>query len=265
MRILDMPDDLSRGSWVDDEIAGPMGYEYCVLFDCARDVIRALPHPISLPGNICRSVYEVRKDFFLDEVDQRTGIAKFCPTHLYGYQSPATGYAVALDPLMTGWIRHLESASAIVSFGRKKMLSIGYGGAFLTNNQSLAEQMAEKGRWNSYYTGFLLEAIKGFYDHIQRRWEVVDLWDRYLGNSLIRIPAEQLMPWRVMRRAVDRAQRIEIVSDLLDAGLDVGINYPPLEGRNEWGDTVLNFFCSPIPEREEIQRACNIIKRAVNG
>ncbi len=251
-------------TWYDDEIAGPMGYKYCVLFDCARDALRAWPRGVSFPGNICRSVFEARSDALLEEVNQETGLATYSPTHLYGYQSSAgEGFSLSLDPLMTGWIRQLKTESAIVSFGRKKMLSIGYGGAFLTNNESLCNEMADKGHWNGYYTQWLLQATDRFHDHIQKRWEVAGWWDRYLGDTLTRIPGEQIMPWRVMRRAKDFRQRQEIASELRDAGIDVGICYPPLEGSNVWGDTVLNFFCTDILKLD-VQRACHVIKQVVN-
>ncbi len=253
-------------TWYDDEIAGPMGYEYCVLFDCARDALRAWPHAISLPGNICRSVYLARPNAQLEEVDQKTGLALFSPTHLYGYQSLSRdeSFKLSLDPLMTGWIRQLKTESAIVSFGRKKMLSIGYGGAFLTNNESLCNEMADKGHWNGYYTQWLLQATDRFHDHIQKRWEVADWWDRYLGDSLTRIPGEQIMPWRVMRRAPNHDIRGQLVDALRSAGIDVGTNYAPLEGRNEWGDTVLNFFCTPGMHKLDVQRAGDVIKQVVN-
>ncbi len=251
-------------SWADDEIAGPMGYTYCVGFDCARDALKAWPHGVAIPGNICRSVYDARPDSIPEAVNQNDGLATHSPVHLYGYQSPAgEHFKLTLDPLMTGWIRRLKSESAIISFGRKKMLSLGYGGAFLTNNQSLAERMKEKSHWNEFYTSHLKEAIDRFYDEIDARWEVVDLWDRYLGDTLIRIPAEQIMPWRVMRRAWTPFQRFHIVEALRQAGHPVGTLYPPLVDRNEWGDTVLNFFCSPTIKRVEIIDACEIIKRAV--
>ncbi len=252
--------------WQNDEIAGPMGYTYCVLFDCARDALKAWPHAISLPGNICPRVYQARKDAMLEEVDQKTGLAKYSPTHLYGYQSPAgEGFALTLDPLMTGWVRYLKTESAIVSFGLKKMLSIGYGGAFLTNDVSLAQLMEEKSHWNNRFNPDLLLALDNLGGEIRKRFDIVALWDRYLGDSLIGIPAEQLMPWRVMRRARDGRARSRIVIALRYAGYDVGTNYPPLEGSNEWGDTVLNFFCSPGTEKAEIDTMCDIIKRETDG
>ena len=137
-----------------------MGYEYCALFDCARDALRAYPYGVCFPGNICFSVYYARPDAMLEEVDQTTGLAKYSPTHLYGYQSPAgKGFKLSLDPLMTGWVRRLKTESAIISFGLKKTLSIGYGGAFLTNNGSLAGFMRGMGHWNEAYTEPLMTAL----------------------------------------------------------------------------------------------------------
>ncbi len=252
-------------SWADDEIAGPMGYTYYVGFNCARSALKAWPHGSALPGNICRSVYEARPDASLEKVDQATGLAKYTPVHLYGFQSPAgVGFKLSLDPLMTGWLRQLKTESAIISFGRKKMLSLGYGGAFLTNDQSLAEQMKEKSHWNESYTSFLKDRREIFHLEIEKRFENIDLWDRYLGDCLLRIPQEQIMPWRVMRKAWTPYQRFYIVEALRAYGYPVGTNYPPLDGsRDEWGDTVLNFFCPPDQEKVDIMNACDVIKRTI--
>ena len=253
-------------SWADDEVAGPMGYTYCVGFDCARNAMRAFREvrnwAFLIPENICPDVAHAAGGA-LEPIDQVTGLAHL-PVHIYGYQAQHSPYAViSLDPLMTGWVRRLKTESAIISFGRKKMLSLGYGGAFLTNDQALAEGMKEKSHWNEFYTHHLKEAIDRFYDEIDARWEVIGLWDRYLGDTLIRIPGEQLMPWRVMRRAWTAFQRFHIVEALRQAGHPVGTNYQSLANRNEWGDIVLNFFCSPTVKRVEIQEACEIIKRTV--
>ncbi len=258
-------------SWKDNEIAGPMGYEYCVLFDCARDAISAYhsiaDKPIALPENICpelASHMEKQDRVIWISIDQQTGLAKSA-VHLYGYQASYVEAVLAIDPLMTGWVRHLKTPSAIISFGAKKMLSLGYGGAFLTNDPALAYEMdAENGHWNTSYTQPLIEALNCFAGRIDRRREATWLWDRYLGDSLIRIPQEQLMPWRVMRRAHSRDERTAIVIALRTAGFDVGTNYPPLKGRNEWGDTVLNFFPYNI-DKTEIQRACELIKRTTDS
>ncbi len=256
---------------LDDKIAGPMGYEHCVLFDCARNAISAYhaitDKPIGLPENICPElVSHMEKrghEVIFGEINPQTGLGKGA-VHLYGYQATQENASLSLDPLMTGWIRTLTTKSAIISFGLKKILCLGYGGAFLTNDRAFAEEMAGKGHWNEYYTDHLIQEIKWLHERLKVRWHIVEWWDRYLGDSLIRIPGEQLMPWRVMRRARAGALRNEIVITLRTNEMTVGTNYRPLSGRNEWGDTVLNFPCSPTVKQEEVIEACRIIKGVVN-
>jgi hypothetical protein len=247
-----------------------MGFNQCILFDCGRDALRAYMKEsqwgISLPENICPTVHDVVKNRVrLLPINQNTGLTDSAPVHLYGYQAyneDPYSHDVALDPLMTGWLRHLKNESAIISFGHKKMLSLGYGGAFLTNDSSLAQSMARSGRWNECYTQPLLKKLREFPESIEWRREVIDLWDRHLGDALIRIPREQIMPWRVMRRAVNRGQRDNIVELLRNEGIDVGVNYPPITSYNQWGDTVLNFF-STESYQPAIKKACEIIRGAI--
>ncbi len=262
-------------TWADDEIAGKMGYEYCVLFDCARNAISAYQDvtekPLGLPENICPELVSHLRErghkVLFGDVNPLTGLSPGA-VHLYGYQAPENPNQTAdlsLDPLMTGWVRHLKTTSAVISFGIKKMLPLGYGAAFLTNDQSLIEEIEPKSHWNDDYSDLLREYLPHLKVWRLQCFDMIALWDRYLGDSLIRIPGEQLMPWRVMRRAGDFVERETIVDELRDSGFEVGTNYPPLQGQNEWGDRVLNFFCSPAVEVTEIQDMCEIIKRVVNG
>ncbi len=259
-------------TWQDDEIAGPMGYTRCVLFDCARNALCAYhdytEKPLGLPENICRELVNHMEErghtVVLGEINPITGLA-LGAVHLYGYQACQDGASLSLDPLMTGWVRRLKTDSAIISFGRKKTLSMGYGGAFLTNQQGLAEVVGDDSNWNEDYTDLLREELPLLKDLRLRRFETIELWDRFLGDTLIRIPGEQLMPWRVMRRAHSFYERQEIVRALRRAQFPVGTNYPPLTGRNEWGDTVLNFPAHPDVDPENIRVMCNIIERIVSN
>ncbi len=261
-------------TWQDDEISGPMGYKHCILFDCARDAISAYlgitGEILGLPDNICPELVSHLRDrghkIVFGEVNPLTGQTDGC-VHLYGYQaphSPDTACTLSVDPLMTGWVRQLKTPSAVISFGRKKMVSMGYGGAFLTDDDDLASFMQEKGRWNDDYTDALRNVLPKLKEFRLQRFEIADLWDRYLGDTLIKLHGEQLMPWRVMRRAYDRESRGEVVLALRASGFDVGTNYPPLQGRNYFGDTVLNFPTLANTPKAEIQEACEIIKRIVH-
>ena len=252
--------------WYNDDIANPMGFEYCVLFDCARSAMRTYLEVMDLesflvPENICPSIVDMVTP---TRTDPTTGLCDYA-VHLYGYQGSNRKDVdpIALDPLMTGWLRSLNTNSAIISFGRKKMLSLGYGGAFLTNDRSLFEHIMAGENWNDYYSDRLRAALIIFHDEIQERWEKVDIWDRYLGDTLLRVPKEQIMPWRVMRRAHSLGERNNIVELLRNVGIDAGINYPSLKGHNLWGDTILNFFCSPNIDKADIYQACEIIKGAI--
>ncbi len=188
-------------SWADDEIAGPMGYKYAVLYAQARNALEMYPAPLPLPTNICSAAARCARTKTFYEVSSHTGLARELPVHLYGYQAGTFG-EVALDPLMTGWVVPLQTLSAIISFGRKKMVNACYGGAFLTNDRDLAEKMQPQGffRWNHRFDETVSELLDELPQSRIRRFECIDVWDRYLGDSLTKIPGEQVMPWRVIRR-----------------------------------------------------------------
>lgn len=257
-------------AWADDEVAGPMGYRFAVLFPQARVALAtycALKGSIRLPSNICRTAAEAAvadgEELEPAPVDSETGLAEGLPVYLYGYRTPAYG-KLSLDPLMTGWVRKPACMSSIVSFGRKKMMgNTPAGGAFLTNDMGLAEQINQFGYWPDKLTDQVRTGLQTLTARISLGFYYADLWDRYLGDTLIRIPAEQVVPWRIMRRVPD-GKRDAVVSALRAAGFDAGTNYPPLTGRNEWGNTVLNLFVVP-EDKAEIPQACEIIKRVMNG
>ncbi len=148
---------------------------------------------------------------------------------------------------MTGYLRHSGAGFLIISFGRKKMLDIGAGGALLSNIRFKGKGFP-RGLRDS-----LASKLKVFDLRIAKRWEQVDEWDRNLGDSCVRIPQEQIMPWRVMRRIPDK--RDAVVKALRDPPLP-GVTDP---GAIRWGNEVINFF----PEESNIPKACDIIKRAI--
>ncbi len=137
------------------------------------------------------------------------------------------------------------------------MLDIGGGGAVLSNERIEARSNFPEGLRDD-----LTEELKNFQYAILRRRGQIDGWDRHLGDSCIRIPQEQIMPWRVIRRIPGK--RDAVVNALREAGHAVGTNYPPLPGVTDedaiqWGREVINFF----PEEPNISKACDIIKRTI--
>ena len=249
-------------SWADEKIAHPMGYEHAVLFPRARDAIWAyqkiLDGPICLPENICPQVLTGLADdeIRLVRVNDETGLADI-PVQLYGYRKNIPGF-LEIDPLMTGWGLKPFCVSSIVSFGYKKFISIGYGGAFLTNNENFWKEMCECQWWPFGEDGGPSWSLKHFLDRfLELRadgFKNIYKWDSALGDLLPRIPMEQVTPWRVMRR-VPNGKRDAIVKELRARGIPVGTNYPPLTGSNKWGDEVINFF----PDCERAEDAARII------
>jgi len=265
---------------IEAKIARAFGYEYCTLFDSARSAIRTwanMPRLGNLPSNVCPVLWETMLGRpKIIAVDPRTGLAGV-GVHLYGYRD-FRGARYEIDPLMTGYLCESRAEETVISFGRKKMLDVGAGGALLSNTKP----------WFGYFPEGLRRALEdrwwGFHWDVLRRWDQIDLWDRHLGDSCVRIPAEQLMPWRVMRRIPDtkefgnaefrnawkQVHGVETLRDALvrairKAGHPVGTNYPPLPGVTDpgaiqWGKEVINFF--PDSDAKAISE---IVKRTVNG
>ncbi len=255
------------------KLADAMGYEYCTLFDTARSALLAWARregyspSIYLPTNICSLVWKLLPEAKLAEVNPETGLSS-APVQLYGYRQEFKYSPFELDPLMTGFLRQPNALRCIISFGPKKMLDAGGGGALLSNDPF-------KGK--AYFPEGLRDPVeKGLGEllyHVERQRIRIDAWDRCLGDSCARIPQEQIMPWRVMRRipsAIDCRvmdspnKRDAVVKALRDAAIPVGTNYPPLPGVTdagalEWGKTVINFF----PDWGDKSAACEIIKRTI--
>ena len=167
-----------------------------------------------------------------------------------------------IDPLMTGYFGKPYCENSIISFGRHKTLDINAGGAFLTNNIALAGLMATHAYFPEQLRTHLESAFSLFYSNVESRREAAEIWDRFLGDLLIRIPQEQIIPWRVIRRVPD-GKRDEVVKRLRLIGIPVGTNYPPLSGiknkqAKQWGDEVINFWTTI--EKESIPKACEAIE-----
>lgn len=240
-------------SWADEKIAHPMGYEYAVLFPRARDAIAAYVQvtgkKLTLPSNICPLLKPYCDGF--EEVDGETGLA-YLPVHLYGYRAEHGPADLTLDPLMTGWGRKPLTPSCIVSFGRKKWATLNYGGAFLTSDQNLAESMESRGwfpfKEDEHASWFIQTYLVNFWQLVYTGFDKIDKWDAALGNLFLRIRAEQIIPWRVMRRTYNSS---EIICKLRERGIPVGTGYPTLipsiQG-NKWELQSLCFFPDSDPQ-----------------
>jgi hypothetical protein len=250
-------------------LADAMGFEYCTLFDMARRALREIfiEGPLDIPSNVCPALGALFPKARRTPIDIETGLAPETAVQLYGYRQEIKGN-LDLDPLMTGFLRKPSSDNSIISFGPKKMLDAGGGGALLSN---------EKFTGNAYFPeslrGEIEHKLADLSSHIRRQRDRIDIWDRYLGDSCVRVPQEQVMPWRVMRRIPEQpthlgrypfSTRNRVVQALRDANHPVGTNYPPLPGVTDrgaiqWGKEVINFF----PDWIDIPGTCEIIKRTI--
>lgn len=250
--------------WENDAIAAPMGYQFCVLFPRARDAIRHWDEITAnrmnyLPTNICPVLYDKLRSWTLKPVSAETGLSDI-PVQMYGYRVNYPKADLEIDPVMTGFNGPPFAKSAIVSFGRHKILNM-IGGAFLTSDRSLEAAMRKRSSFPEGWITILMQRMGDLPSLILQRWQQIDQWDRFLGDSCVRIPLEQIMPWRVMRRVPDK--RDEVVKAIRDAGHPVGTNYPPLpgvtdEGAIRWGKEVINFF----PD-SDAQAISEIVKRTL--
>lgn len=258
-------------NWADKIIANQMGFSYCVLFPTAREALklwtRLTAKPARLPTNVCAVARDWATSFTLHAIDE-SGLAPGVTTQLYGYREVGQRNSdLDLDPLGTGFFDYPCATSAIVSFGQKKFVTIG-GAAFVTQDNELANAMqAGAPHFPPAFAASLeqlLDPANGFLlAKRESKRKTIYLWDRHLGDMLERIDREQIVPWRVMRKAMNMIHRGAIVHQLRAAGFDVGINYPSLADRNDFGYRVLNFFVTDDYDETKIKAACEIIRRIV--
>ena len=244
------------------------GFNYCILFPRARDAIRAWVSVVNptlsyIPSNVCPELQRVMPGYLLP-VSPLTGMVPSNPVQLYGYREISEGAPLEIDPLMTGRMGAPFAKSTVISFGKSKTVDAGGGGAFLTNDRWLARKMQRRGYLPPALP--IWEKLDWFNFNFDERRRRLDLWDRHLGDSCVRIPREQIMPWRVIRRIPEK--RDLVVTALRSAGVDAGTNYPPLPGVTDpgaiqWGREVINFSLADDYDESRIKSACRIIKRTL--
>lgn len=261
--------------WADKAVAHPQGYARAVLFPRARDALNRYllitGHRLSLPICVCPEIASLAT-FFLD-VDL-SGMAP--GTQIYGYRLEHAN-ELDLDPLMTGWWMGATNAHRIVSFGANKILPLVGGGAFLTNESDLADQMEEFSFFpgGDSYANKIMRVIGSLEEVVYGRRRHIKMWDRYLGDMLERIPHEQVMPWAAMR-TVSPEIRPAMLRALRTGAIAVSTNYPRIDFDPEmqdfpgglwWESRVISF---PIHEASDddyeryLHRAAGIIYGVLN-
>ena len=259
--------------WADKVIAHPQGYARAVLFPRARDALNRYllitGHDLSLPICVCPEIASLATSFL--DVD----LAGMAPgTQLYGYRREHAN-ELDLDPLMTGWWAGATNNHRIVSFGANKILPLVGGGAFLTNDSDLADQMEEFSFFpgGDNYARKVTMVIEGIEEVVHARRRLIQMWDRYLGDMLDRIPQEQVMPWNVMR-TVSPGIRPLLIKALRAGAIAVSTNYPPVSGRDtyysggdSWGASVISLplhLTNETDYERYVYRAAQIIYGVLN-
>lgn len=226
-----------------------MGYEYCIFFPSARVAVAdyvATYGGVQIPSNVCPALATatMRSNPYPNfvPVDSHDGMAAGIPVQLYGFREIVNGADIEIDPLMTGAMGPPFAPRCIVSFGRHKTISLGAGGALLTNEvHDLAEFHS---RMPEILREPLSRELDNLHDNIQAKWLMASHWDKVLGDCLPRIPRETKIPWRTIRR-VPNGKRDAVVKALRTVGLNAGTNYPALtkdESAIKWGSEVINLW-----------------------
>lgn len=247
-------------------LADEMGYAYCSLFPRARDAIRLWGELtgsyIPAPSNICHELYAtgyVR----INPVNEENGLFDGSPIQLYGFRNILGPSQIEIDPLMTGWMGQPFAISTIISFGYGKTIDLGAGGAFLTQDKSLARSMRKYSYFPRGLEFPLWRALEALPETIKHKREHEGIWNRALGNLGIRITLKPVIPWRHIRRFPRK--RDQIVWNLRALGFNAGTNYPPLAGYHEpssvkWGREVINLWAD---NKEDIWRMVKIVRKTL--
>ena len=260
--------------WADKVIAHSQGYARAVLFPRARDALNRYllitGHDLSLPICVCPEIAYMAAEF--EDVD---GCGLASGTQLYGYRREHAN-DLDLDPLMTGWWVGAINPHRIVSFGANKILPLVGGGAFLTNDSDLADQMEEFSFFpgGDNYARKVTMVIGSLEEVVYKKHSLIKMWDRYLGDMLGRVAREQVMPWNVMR-TVSPGIRPGLIKALRAGAIAVSTNYPVYNylatnhypGGYGWESSVISFPLHEDNDRDYeryVYRAAQIIYGVLN-
>jgi len=224
-----------------------MQYEHSIGFPRARDALAAwceiTGEKISIPTNCCPALLPFAKE--LVPIDPETGLAPV-PVQLYGYRQIFPGAKLEIDPLMTGLMGSPFAESTIVSFGYAKTIDIGGGGAILTNDKSLADELMKRGVFPPILIDPLADALGRIHSIIMEKKKQYEEVENEFAPFLVRLPERPAVPWRFVSTISEQPTN-EIKSTFVRRGLKFSRNYPPLPGVTdpgaiEWGKKVINIW-----------------------
>ena len=224
-----------------------MQYEHSIGFPRARDALAAwceiTGEKISIPTNCCPALLPFAKE--LVPIDPETGLAPV-PVQLYGYRQIFPGAKLEIDPLMTGLFGRPFAESTIVSFGYAKTIDIGGGGAILTNDKALADELLKVAYFPRALCEPLEAALASVHSVIMQKKRDYEEAEFRFSQYLDRLPTRPVMPWRLVAKihvgydtCIERAAKSH--------WFKISHNYPPLPGVTdagaiEWGKKVINIW-----------------------
>jgi hypothetical protein len=222
-----------------------MGYPEVIGFPRARDALAAwceiTGEKIRIPTNCCSALLPFASE--LVPIDPETGLAPV-PVQLYGYRQEFPEAKLEIDPLMTGLLGQPFAESTIVSFGYAKTIDIGGGGAILTSNKYLADELREFGFFPPILYQSLQHALENIHDTIMmKKWEYEEI-ENSAAKYVERLPDRPTLPWRFVAKTHD----IGAICRMAElANYKVSCNYPPLPGVTDpgaiqWGKEVINIW-----------------------
>ena len=222
-----------------------MQYEHSIGFPRARDALAAwceiTGEKISIPTNCCPALLPFAKE--LVPIDPETGLAPV-PVQLYGYRQIFPGAKLEIDPLMTGLFGSPFAESTIVSFGYAKTIDIGGGGAILTNDTALANELLKRGIFPPMLKAPLANALENIHSIIMEKKKEYEEIENSWGNAVERLSTRPIIPWRFIAK---KNEHTEVALNHSPGRYKVSFNYPPLPGVTdagaiEWGKKVINIW-----------------------
>lgn len=230
---------------LEEQLCDLMQYERAIGFPRARDALSAwcqiTKEKIRIPSNCCPALLPFASE--LVPIDPNTGLAPV-PVQLYGYRQEFPGAKLEIDPLMSGLFGRPFADSTIISFGYSKTIDIGGGGAILTQDKSLAEELKKFGFFPKILNSPLGAALDNLHSIIMEKKKQYEEIEKDLWPWGIRPPSRPAIPWRFVAKLRGGT---ETWCDSLRKRYKISRNYPPLPGVTDpgaidWGNRVVNIW-----------------------
>lgn len=221
-----------------------MHYDHAIPFARARDALDAwckiTKEKIKIPSNCCAALLPFASE--LVPVDPNTGLAPV-PVQLYGYRQEFPGAKIEIDPLMTGLFGKPFADSTVISFGYSKTIDLGGGGAILTQDKSLADELAKFEFFPKVLCSPLESALENVHATIMDKKKQYEEIENECAPYFDRLPERPVIPWRF----VAKSKEPMLINTSNWNGFKISRNYPPLPGVTdpgaiEWGERVINIW-----------------------